>query len=137
LSDMTGGVKMRMFDEAIQQFQELVVDGALLSIKGRLRNRDDDMIVTVEQVIPLEQVKEKLARRITIDLEDELLPEELINRLETLCLNCPGTTRLRFLLTARDDKRLTLQSEKYSVKVTNELIGEMKELVHPRRVVLD
>ena len=137
LSDMTGGVKMRMFDEAIQQFQELVVDGSLLSVKGRLLNRDDDMIVTVEQVIPLEQVKEKLARRITIDMEDEPLPEELINKLETICLNCPGKTRLRFLMTARDDKRLTLQSEKYSLKVTNELIGEVKDLVFPRRVVLD
>ena len=137
LDDMTGGVKMRMFDEMIQQFQELIVDGALLSIKGRLTSREDDLIVTVEQVLPLEQVKEKLARRITLDLEEDLLPEELINKLETICLNHPGETRLRFLLAASDDKQLTLQSEKYSVKVTNDLITELKQLVQPRRVVLD
>ena len=137
LDDMTGSVKVMMFDEAIRQYQQLIEEGALLSIKGRLINRDDDLVITVEQALPLEQVKEKLARRITIDLEDELLSEELINKLVTLCLNHPGETRLRFLLAASDNKQLTMQSEKFSLKVTNELISELKELVQPRRVVLD
>jgi len=137
LEDLTGQAKMRMFDEAIRNYQSLLEEGALLVVKGRLQLRDDEPVVTVEELIPLREAREKLASRVTIDLEGMPPDERFLEDLAGVCAAHPGPAQLCFTIRARDGKRLRLLSGNYRLQVDNDLLRDLEEVVGTRPVVVD
>jgi DNA polymerase-3 subunit alpha len=66
LEDALGGVEVIVFPETYQRSAALVESGTLVLVRGKLERDDDTARVLATEIVPLDAVRERLAREVAI-----------------------------------------------------------------------
>jgi DNA polymerase-3 subunit alpha len=66
LEDAQGGVEVIAFPEAYQRSASLIETGTLVLVRGRLERDDESARVLASEILPLESIRERLAREVAI-----------------------------------------------------------------------
>ena len=66
LEDAQGGVEVIVFPEAFQRSASLIETGTLVLVRGKLERDDESVRVLASEILPLDSVRERLAREVAI-----------------------------------------------------------------------
>jgi DNA polymerase-3 subunit alpha len=92
LDDRSGRMEATMFEEVYQRHRDLIVKDALVQVEGALRFDEfsDAWRVAVKQVLRLEAVRERLARRLVLSGNAAQFNGQTLMRLEGLLRDSLG-----------------------------------------------
>jgi DNA polymerase-3 subunit alpha len=68
LEDAHGGVEIIAFPEAYQRAASLIEPGTMVLVRGKLERDDESVRVLASEILPMEAVRERLAREVAIRL---------------------------------------------------------------------
>ncbi|MBC7893564.1 MAG: DNA polymerase III subunit alpha, partial [Sphingobacteriaceae bacterium] len=133
VEDYGGSLEIALFGDDYVKHGPYIKQDHFLFIRGRMqpswRNQGQfEFKATQVQLLP--EVREKLCKQLSIELNMKLVSRELVNELNNIVAANPG--RCDLLVTLKDVDStvdVTLFSRKVKVAVTNELLGSLEGLV--------
>ena len=66
LEDASGGVEVIAFPETYQRSAGLIETGTLVLVRGKLERDDDSVRILASEILPIDIVRERLAREVAI-----------------------------------------------------------------------
>ena len=137
IDDFSGSLKFMAFEEQLIAAGDSLGADALVSLRGRLSIKsEDDVLLIVEEVIPLEQLSQRVGKRLTIAIDSRRLDGGCLDGMERLFRDCQGSCDVYFRLTGGDGKPVTFLSGKYKVSLTPAFVGRLKETLVGHSVVV-
>jgi DNA polymerase III subunit alpha len=132
LEDYSGSTQLALFSEDYLKFKHFLVPGQMLFVKGRYQpryNSQDIFELKILQVTQLQEVREKLAKKVEVQLELDSLDDDFVQKIELICKKYPGTVPLSFRVTdVMDNIYLQLFSTKNKVNLSNDWVNEIETL---------
>ncbi|HTP80847.1 MAG TPA: DNA polymerase III subunit alpha [Bacteroidota bacterium] len=96
IEDFTGRAECIVFSDAFQKFQELLKVGSIVMLAGRNDGAGDSIKVIVNEVVPMDDVRKKFARRVLLNINLETVGEGTIYELAKLLEHYQGTCQCYF-----------------------------------------
>lgn len=130
LQDLTGSCEIVVFPDLYKTGGLLMKKDATIFIRGRINSRDDIPKVIAEEVVPLDEVKKRFTRLISIDLHTAGLDPELLQRLKGVLSAHKG--KIPVYLSFRDPsgKTAVIQpGDEFRVETTDELFQAIESLI--------
>jgi len=139
LEDYFDSYEFALFGDDYVKFRNLIVDGYFLQIKGNIEEKfkqKDNWDLRIASMGLLTEVRDKLAKSMTVCLELNALNNSLMDTLEQIVesnnqkypvKNCT----LRFLVKDMEESILIeLPSKTFKVNPSDELMAEIQSLTH-------
>ncbi len=130
LQDLSGSCEVVVFPELYRSNANLLKKDTTVFIRGKINSRDDTPKVIAEEIVPLDEVKKRFTRLISIDLHTAGLDPEVLGRLREILGAHKG--RVPVYLSFRDPsgKTAVLQpGEDLRVETTDELFEAIESLL--------
>lgn len=128
--DLSGSCEIVVFPELYKSSAALVKKDATIFIRGKINSRDDVPKVIAEEIVPLDEVKKRFTRLISIDLHTAGLDPELLQKLKDIL--CSHKGKIPVYLSFRDPngKTAVIQpGDDFRVETTDELFQAIESLV--------
>ena len=135
LDDLEGSLAVTLFASQLEKFGHLLVDDALVLVKGQVRERGSDFELTVEEIVPVTNLGPLLAE-IELVLEASLSTGKM-RELRDLLIEHTGQVPVRFQLLLPDRTVWIAPRDTYKVDFGPELKTSIQailgqETVHER-----
>ncbi|HYN22576.1 MAG TPA: OB-fold nucleic acid binding domain-containing protein, partial [Thermoanaerobaculia bacterium] len=135
LDDLEGSLAVTLFASQLEKFGHLLVDDALVLVKGQVRERGGDFELTVEEIVPVTNLGPLLAE-IELVLEASLSTGKM-RELRDLLIEHTGHVPVRFQLQLPDRTVWIAPRDTYKVQFGPELKTSIQailgqEAVHER-----
>ena len=131
VEDYTDTIQLSIFSKDYIQFKGYLVEGWFLYLKARVEPRYNDatqMEIKISQIHILSEVKDKLAKSITLKVELPKLNDEFLDSIGKITNANPGKCHLKFLIEdSEDDLRVTMPSKKILINPSKEFINSLSE----------
>lgn len=127
LDDFSGSCECIMFSKVYAECEELIKEEATVLVQGRLESSGDAVKLHAEEVMPLAHVKEKLTKRIAIQLSETQHTADTIKKIKSIFEKHEGTIPIYIRVKSNSLPRDFFIS--YKVKLNDELIDELQNLV--------
>lgn len=76
-SDSAGNIDAVAFGDSAIEFAQILANETVVLISGKTSNRDDRVSVFVDSIIPLNQWVAKIAKKITMDIRDQAVLQDV------------------------------------------------------------
>jgi DNA polymerase-3 subunit alpha len=131
LEDSAGGVEVIAFPEAYQRAASLIETGRLVLVQGKLERDDESVRILASEVLPIEAVRERLAREVAIRIRT---PDRgTFEALGEVFARHRGDRRISFEIElSHDAKAIRVKADVSSqirVRPSPLLISEVEEIV--------
>jgi DNA polymerase-3 subunit alpha len=132
LEDAEGGVEVIAFPEAFQRSGGLIETGTLILVRGRLERDDEAMRLLASEILPLDSLRERLAREVAIRVK---MPADrgIFEALGAVFSRHRGDRRVSFEIEVPSGlKPLRVRadvSQQIRVRPSPTLIAEVEEIV--------
>ncbi len=130
LEDLGAAIEVMVFPKTMAEQGYKLVDDAVVCVKGRLDNRDDDPKLIAMEITPIELVHDG-GIPLRINVPPSLLDEAMVDRLKVLLAEHPGDSPV-FLHVGSKVLRLPAAC---NVDPARGLLGELKVLLGANAVV--
>lgn len=132
LEDLEGTCEVIIFPETYAKHRIQVAKDAVVFICGSVNKRDEIPKIIASEVIPVEDVRKKLTKVISIDLSTVGLERQTLEKLKGIFEAYHGSTPVELNFHSPDGKRmLMLPGETYRVQANDEFLKEVKDLLGP------
>ncbi|GJM27582.1 MAG: DNA-directed DNA polymerase [Cyclobacteriaceae bacterium] len=132
IEDLEDSLDLAMFGEEYLKFRHLLSLGSFVFIDGQVLERYKQPGVwelKPYNIQLLSEIRDKLSKGISIQVDLHILTEELIDKLETISSNFPGPCQLKLSIAdPHENIEVEALSRKFQVKPQNELITELDQL---------
>ncbi|MBI2191163.1 MAG: DNA polymerase III subunit alpha [Planctomycetes bacterium] len=115
--DMEGSREISIFSDAAGAAGEALASGKIVLLRGQIQTYREQPDLRVREVIPLEQVCEKLARRVTLRLGGNGKIEQQIHRLKKILRTYHGSCQV-FLEILLENQSLAILEAGHRLSVT-------------------
>ncbi len=132
LDDRSARIEVSLFEDVWQQHRGGLARDAILVVEGQLRYDEfiDDWRINAKKLTPIDELREREARRITLRLPAAAGDGRLLGRLEEILLAGRGGSCAVAVHYIGGEARGTLQlGEEWCVKPTRALVDELARLV--------
>jgi len=133
LEDFSGKAECIVFSDAFTKFQQHLQPDAMVMVIGKGECNGDILKILVNEVYPLEAVREKFTRSIILSINVNEVQEQTIIRLRELMErnrgNCPCFLNVTDAATTR-----VYHTRKYSVDASETFLREARQMLGPRSV---
>jgi DNA polymerase-3 subunit alpha len=137
LEDLQGKCEVVVFPKTLEQCGSLLTVDRILFVKGTVDTKRETPNIICDELIALEDVREKIAAKVTVQLKGEEVTEELISRLRNLCGRHRGKSPLQVSLTTPNGYRIRAVADRsLSVRPDAEFCEKLRSIVGRDRVVL-
>ncbi len=137
LEDLQGKCEVVVFPKTLEQFGSLLAVDRILFVKGTVDTKRETPNIVCDELIALDEVREKVAARVTVQLRGEEVTEELVSRLRTLCGLHRGKSPLQVSLTTPGGYRIRAVADRsLSVQPNAEFCEQLRSIVGRDRVAL-
>jgi DNA polymerase III subunit alpha len=132
LEDSGGGVEVITFPEAYQRAAPLIETGILVLVRGKLERDDETVRILATEIVPLESLRERLAREVAIRVK---MPAErrVFEELGEILSRHRGDRRVSFdLEVSSDSRRLRVRADvsaQIRVRPSPALVAELEKVV--------
>ncbi|MFZ5595438.1 MAG: DNA polymerase III subunit alpha [Bacillota bacterium] len=127
LEDLTGSIEVVFFPRVFKEYQKIIRDDAVVTVRGRAGASGEEVKILAEEVQPL-------SRKMTGDLYlrlDDVSPEVLDN-IKVLINSYPGSSKV--FLYFEKEKKLKKTSKENWVDISGPILGEMRKLLGEQNV---
>ena len=132
LEDAIGGVEIVVFPEAYARSAVLIESGTLVLVRGKLERDDETVRILATEIAPLESVRERLAREVSIRLKQPA-DRMMLESLGEIFSRHRGDRKVSFEVeTGEPGSRLRVRveiSSQIRVRPSPALISEVEQLV--------
>lgn len=126
LEDMDGAVNVWVFSKTYEKVRELLAEDKIVFVQGRLDRSRDEPSVMADDVVPLEQVEERLTRRAIISMDAAGLEAARLQELMQLLENHRGDVELYFRVKAHNRRVVDIRAGRgYGVKPSRHLASDV------------
>lgn len=131
VEDLDGGLEVLFFGETFVAYDTTLIEDNVVSIKGRLRRRDDSVQIQAMEV-SLPDVVDLADQPVTIALPVSRCVPPIVRQLKNILGTHPGATEVRLRLT--QPGRATVMKLDDSLRITPSpaLFGDLKALLGPQ-----
>ena len=120
--------EFRIFNEDYLKFRHFLIPNTFLYIKTFMRRpwQNGDVRVQISAIQQLQDVLGKMAKKITIQLDIDLLKPDEIESINSVFKKFKGSQGLNFVVYDIQEKlKLTMPSRTAKISITKELIEEL------------
>ena len=128
LGDFYGSGECIAFKSLLESKKDLFNDNNLVYVKGKAEENGDKIKVIVDDIDYIWNLKNRLAINLTINLFKSKLKEKDLDQIKDLLEKYPGECNLFFNLINNGSNKV-YRSREYKIKVSNELISNLKNIV--------
>ena len=128
LGDFYGSGECIAFKSLLEEKKDLFNDNNLVYVKGKAEENGDKIKVIVDDIDYIWNLKNRLANNLTINLFKSKLKEEDLDQIKDLLEKYPGECNLFFNLINNGSNKV-YRSREFKIKVSNELISNLKNIV--------
>ncbi len=125
------------FREVFEENRQHIEDNAKLYIEGKRSDRDndrDEITLFANAILPLDELRDKLAKSVHLRLDKEKTGDAFLNQLKQLLRKYPGEAKLYFHVVTADDGEKLLLSQGMRVNTSNLLINQLRSHVGANQV---
>jgi DNA polymerase-3 subunit alpha len=130
VEDYHGSIEIGLFGENYLKHQHLINPGEFLYMKGKVQPRfgnQDQYEFTPTFIQLLSDVRNKMCKNIVITVPVEILTQEIIDHLEALMMENPGSSNLKMQLVCQTQPwNLEMFSRKFKIAPNNQLLESLK-----------
>jgi DNA polymerase-3 subunit alpha len=128
LEDLEGSLAVTLFANQLQQFGHLLIDEAVVLVKGQVRERGSEIELTVEEILPLDKLAARSPAGVDLTLDPALSQSKML-KLRDLLTEHPGdvpvTLEMQF-----PDKVVRIATEaRYKIQLNPELVSSIEGLL--------
>ncbi len=135
LEDFTGSAECIVFADAFSKFQHDLHPDAMVMVVGKGEVNGETVKILVNEVYPMEKVREKFTKSIILSINVNDIKENTIIELRKL-LEANRGNCLCFFDVIDSDRRRKYQSKKYMVEPSERFLEEVKKILGPQNVRL-
>ncbi len=129
LEDLTGGLNMTLFVEALRKYDALLVEDQAVLARGTVRERGGEVEMTVESLEPLDRAAQRLVTGVRLVLDHEL-PRKTLLRLRDLLAENPGDAPVSITVRLDQDRSVEIApEERFRVEFSPGLAADIEALV--------
>ncbi|MHC4425737.1 MAG: DNA polymerase III subunit alpha [Planctomycetota bacterium] len=129
LEDLQGQVEVVMFPDVLNGFGDVLVQDAVVFVKGKLDYRRERPNILAVELIPLEDVREKLAAQVRIRLDAKGVTKEKVAMIKSICQHHKGRSPV-YVAVRTDKGRVYAAADKeLSVNPDLDFCRKMKQLL--------
>ncbi|KAB2923669.1 MAG: DNA polymerase III subunit alpha [Bacteroidetes bacterium] len=130
IEDFTGKAECVVFSSVYKKCEELLREESMVLVKGKGEVSGEVIKILVDEVMPMEAVREKFAKKIFFLLNADELPADALPRLRELIERHKGNCGCYFNVVGKEfPAQPIFVSRKYSVNPTTEFIESAKEIL--------
>ncbi|HPD14930.1 MAG TPA: DNA polymerase III subunit alpha [Planctomycetota bacterium] len=141
LSDLDGTARGVMFAQEFAQHGQLLKEGAIVFIRGRVDYQGNEPTLRAQQIIPIERAHALLAGSLIVDVDEAAANEATLTELRDLCAahhgELPVYVRIRLLdqsaYTLRVGRSMYVEPSAQLLAATHRLVGPGHARFAPRR----
>jgi DNA polymerase-3 subunit alpha len=127
LDDFTGSCDCLMFSKPFSEYSELIEEESTLLLKGKLESSGDAIKLHVDEVVSLDNVKSKLAKRIGIILDSNLHDPYVVTHLQLLMEENQGNIPVLVCIKENGSQREFFVE--YKINLTDSFVESVKKLL--------
>jgi len=137
LEDTAGAIRCIIWPEEYAKYERFIQPEAVLLVRGAIDRRGgDEANLIVNEVIPLNELEERLTSGLIICLDEAHGDTGTLKTIHEIIRGYPGQRELHFHLSLSDGSRVHLKSHRLRVDVTPELRSRMDDLLGPGHIRL-
>ncbi len=129
LEDLQGQVEVVMFPGVLKSFADLLTEDRVIFVKGKVDCKREKPNIFAEELIPLEEVTEKLAAVVQINLDAKDVTKERIAAIKEICLHHKGKSPVYVAVKTESAKVHTRADKTLAVNPNVDFCKRMKQLV--------
>jgi DNA polymerase-3 subunit alpha len=129
LQDLQGQIEVVLFPEVLNRHTEMMVVDTVVFIKGKADYRRETPNIIAEEVIPLEDVREKLAAKVRIRLNSKDVTKEKVAMIKSICEHHKGRSPIYVAVKTEKGKVYASAGRELNVNPNLEFCRKMKQLV--------
>ena len=127
--DLTGTVETLVFPRTFQKYSTLVAVDSMVFITGRLNLREEEPKLVADEIIPLEEVKSKFTKAVTVRLKTPGLEKPLLGDLKDILSRHRGKVPVLLSFQEPTGRMVNVSvGRNYSVKLDGILVDEIEAL---------
>ncbi|MDD4956582.1 MAG: DNA polymerase III subunit alpha [Candidatus Omnitrophica bacterium] len=129
LGDLESFIEVLIFPKTYRKAPELIREDNLVYVHGRLNLREEEPKIIAEEIIPIDQVKERFTKAVLIKLSTAGLGEENMKMIKSTIKRFKGNTPsfIEFLSPEGRKIRLALEEDLY-VSTSDEMVEELEKI---------
>jgi len=136
IEDLQGQAEVVIFSEVLENFADLVVEDSVVFVKGKVACKREKPNVFAEELIPLDQVTDKLAARVRIRLNAEEVTTSRVAEIRSICQHHRGKSPV-YVSVRTDRGRVSAAADKsLAVNPNLDFCRKMRQLVGPENFQL-
>ena len=130
LEDLQGKVEVVMFPKKLEQFAELVQVDQVLFVRGKVDCQRETPNILCDELIPMEDMAEKFAARVSIELLTVNVSPATIEQIKNLCKTHRGKSPLHVNVQTTGGYRITTVADKaMNVRADVDFCTKMEKVV--------
>ncbi len=127
LDDLTGSCDCLMFSKVYSTCQDLIQLESTILVSGRLESSGDAVKLHVDEAFSLDEVKQKLTKRIAIIFDNSMHRPEMISEIKNLMEDYEGNTPV--LVCLKDDLSMREFHTSFKISLSSEFIPKVKNIL--------
>ncbi len=131
LEDLEGSVEVMVFPQSYQQIATLLMDDAVLIVKGRVDRSDEDGLRLVAMEITAPDLSDASNGPVRLTLLASRCIQPLVERLKAVLAEHPGTNEVHLHLTGGAKTTVLRLDDRYRVTPSPSLYADLKALLGP------
>jgi DNA polymerase III subunit alpha len=129
LDDASGSIEVVVFPEAFKQHGHYTENGRSVLVHGRFERDDESVRLLASEIVPLEMVRERLAKSVAIRLSMPPHGRATLERLLELLARHKGDRRVAFVVFEQDRHlRVTADVSGIRVRPSEQLVSEVEKI---------
>jgi DNA polymerase-3 subunit alpha len=131
LEDLAGSVAITCFAKTYQKVRSILAEDAIVVVTGRLDSTSDEAALIADEIQTAQQIVDSEVEAIVLRLTQPDLRDDRLERLQRLVAEHRGDHRLLFDVVDGDDTQRISADRRFSVRITDDLIDRLADLVGP------
>ncbi len=136
LIDMYGSGECVAFGKLYEAKQHLFENDRLVGVKGIPEENGDKLKLTIEEIYDIDSFIEMHSRNLVLNINGNIKDIEDLHRIKSLVEDNPGSTKIFFALQGEEGVK-TFISKEFKVRVSKELISNLKNIVGENNLTLN
>jgi DNA polymerase-3 subunit alpha len=129
LEDLQGQAEVVMFPDVLNRFGKALVQDTVVFVKGKVDHRREKPNIIAIELITLDEVREKLAAKVTIRLDAKDVTKEKVAQIRSICEYHRGKSPVYVAVRTERGKVYAAADRNLSVNPDVEFCKKMKQLV--------
>jgi DNA polymerase III subunit alpha len=130
MEDFTGKGECIVFSDAYKQYQQMLLDDAMVMVIGNAEQTGSSLRVLVKEVVPIEKVRDKFIKHVMLTIDITAVGEQSIPLLREVVQRYQGKYPCYFILTPKQNgEQKIFQSTKFNVNPSDSFIREVENIL--------